>query len=325
MRKMSGGEVKAMEYRPLGKTGLEVSLLSLGTLTMGPFQAGLTIDEGAHLIGDALSMGVNLVDTAELYSTYEYIKHALMHCRMPAYIASKSYAVTAEEMEASLAKALSSTERSTIDLFMLHQQESALTLRGHRGALEYLIASRKKGLVKAVGISTHHIAAVKAITTMEEIDFVFAPLNVRGLGIQDGTADEMITALSEAHGAGKGILIMKPLGGGHLRDEPEKNFHFLRGLSFVSSIVVGLQDSDELLADYQMLHGIPASPEIMERLKKKRRSLHIEDCQGCGCCMRACPYGALALHENHAIVDDSRCLLCGYCAAHCPEFCIKVV
>jgi predicted aldo/keto reductase-like oxidoreductase len=314
-----------MEFRPLGKTGLKVSLLSMGTLTIGPLQASLPIDEGALLIGEALSHGINLLDTAELYGTYGYIREALLRSKSPALIASKSYAISAQDMEASLEKALAETGRNVIDLFMLHQQESALTLRGHRGALDFLVNSRGKGLVRAVGISTHHIAAVIAAAAMEEIDFVFAPLNLQGLGIQDGSVTEMSHALSEAFDAGKGVLVMKPLGGGHLRKDVEANLRFLRDLPFVSSVVIGLQDCDELLMAHSVLHDIPVPPELRERLNKKSRSLHIEDCQGCGNCVSACPYGALALKESIAAVDRARCLLCGYCAAHCPEFCIKIL
>ena len=62
--------------------------------------------------------------------------------------------MTAAEMEQSLERALRGLGRDYIDIFMLHEQESSLTLRGHGGALDYLVRAKERGLVRAVGMST---------------------------------------------------------------------------------------------------------------------------------------------------------------------------
>lgn len=314
-----------MEYRTLGSTGLRVSLLSLGTLSLGPLQAKLSPARGSRLIRQALKLGVNLIDTAELYDTYPYIKAALEGEHGDVLVASRSYAVTSDEMECSVKKAAAGIGRRTVDLFMLHQQESGLTLKGHRGALQYLVKARKQGIIRAVGISTHHIAAVRAAITCEEVDFVFVPLNFKGLGIQDGTVQEMIEALEEISLVGKGIMVMKPLGGGHLGREVESSFRFLSSFRFIASVTVGVQNIDELTMDYLLLRGRPVPHKIAAAIEEKKRSVHIEMCQGCGKCVSACPAGALRLYRSQARVDHAKCVLCGYCAASCPEFCIKVV
>jgi aryl-alcohol dehydrogenase-like predicted oxidoreductase len=314
-----------MEYRYLGNTGIKVSFLSLGTLPLGPLQAHLKREEGAGIITHALSYGVNLLDTAELYGTYSYIKCALRDEEGEILVASKSYAITEEEMERSVKQAIAETGRSSIDLFMLHQQESGLTLKGHRGALDYLVSAKKKGIIRAAGLSTHHIAAVQAALTCNEIDFVFVPLNYKGLGIQDGTLEEMLAACREAHLCGKGILVMKPLGGGHLGRDAVHALAFLRGLPFISSINIGVQSIDEFVMDYNLVHQLPVPAELEARIGEKKRALHIESCQGCGRCVQACPVHALQLSENGAKVNGERCVLCGYCAAACPEFCIKLL
>ncbi|MHC9544956.1 MAG: aldo/keto reductase [Vulcanimicrobiota bacterium] len=314
-----------MEYRTLGKTGIVVSLLSLGTLTMGPCQANLPVSEGASLIKDALSLGCNLIDTAELYDTYPYIKKALEGADAGVMIASRSYAVTEEEMESSFRKASEEMGRLTVDIFMLHQTEGPHTLKGHRAALLHLCSLKRKGLIKAVGISTHHIAAVKAASLMDEIDVIFAILNRSGLGIQDGSRDEMVDALARSFDLGKGIMVMKPLGGGHLITDVEDSLQFLLQLPFISTITVGVQNTAELVMNHHILHGLKVPAEIRERISAKKRRLHIEDCQRCGKCIDACPSKALRMGDDGCTVDEDRCLLCGYCAVQCPEFCIKVL
>ena len=56
------------------------------------------------------------------------------------------------------------------------------------------------------------------------------------------------------------------------------------------------------------------------------RRLLVEDwCEGCGRCVQRCGQKALSLRDGRAVVEDARCVRCGYCAAVCPQFCLKVV
>ena len=66
-----------MIYNSLGKTGIKVSRLCFGSLTLGPLQKNLSIKDGAAVIRRAAEMGVNFIDTADLYGTYPYIKEVL--------------------------------------------------------------------------------------------------------------------------------------------------------------------------------------------------------------------------------------------------------
>jgi aryl-alcohol dehydrogenase-like predicted oxidoreductase len=109
-----------MEYRTLGKTGLSVSHLCFGVLTIGPLQANLPLAEGVALLEYAASRGVNFFDTAEDYRTYPYLRSLLRKVKdKPLIIASKSYAVTAQEMSASLDRARKEMDRDYIDIFLL--------------------------------------------------------------------------------------------------------------------------------------------------------------------------------------------------------------
>ena len=61
----------------LGNTGIRVSTICFGVLTIGPLQAGLKVQDGAEVVSYALERGINFLDTAESYGTYPYIKEAL--------------------------------------------------------------------------------------------------------------------------------------------------------------------------------------------------------------------------------------------------------
>lgn len=274
----------------------------------------------------ALARGVNFIDTAELYGTYPYIREAISGARREdVVIASRSYDYTYEGMRHAVERAFRSLGVDYIDVFLLHEQESALTLRGHSEAIRYLVDARRAGRVRAVGVSTHHVACVEAASTMPEIDVIHPLLNRSGIGIADGSADDMLRAVRAAREAGKGIYSMKALGGGALLGDVESAFAFVLGEPSIDSIAVGIKTPDELEMDLAIFEGKRPDDALKERTRQNKALIIEPWCIGCGKCVERCTHGALTLTAGRVAVDASRCVLCGYCQAACPEVCMKVV
>ncbi len=315
-----------MQYKKLGRTGIEVSRLCFGALTIGPLQANLAVTEGAGIIRKALELGVNFIDTAELYCTYPYIREAVRGFGRDVVIVSKCYAYTYQDMKESVEKALKELNRDYIDVFMLHEQESILTIKGHWEAIEYLLVAKEKGVVRAVGISTHHVEGVLGAATVPEIDVIHPLINMAGIGIRGGGRDDMLAAIRTAVNAGKGIYAMKALGGGNLISRTEEAFNFALSIPGVASVAVGMSALDEVEYNVRFFCGRPVPDSLKSAVRRRPRRLHIEEwCCGCGSCIKKCRSGALSIVAGKAVVDRSVCVLCGYCAAACPEFSIKVI
>jgi aryl-alcohol dehydrogenase-like predicted oxidoreductase len=314
-----------MEYRTLGNTGLKVSRLCFGALTIGPLQANLPLQNGAAVIRAALDAGVNFIDTAELYDNYPYIKAALAGTS-GVIVTSKAYAYTYEGMRRSLEDACRALGRDYIDIFMLHEQPSRLTLAGHADALACLVDAKAKGIVRAVGVSTHTIEVVQAVAEMPAVDVVHPIFNKAGIGIMDGTVADMAAAIKTAAAAGKGVYAMKALGGGHLIADAAAALEWVLANDDLSAVAVGMQSPEEVAYNTALFSGRTPDPELAERLGRRRRKLLVEDwCAGCGRCVERCQAGALSLVDGKAVADAGRCVLCGYCGAHCPEFCLKII
>lgn len=310
----------------LGNTNIEVSKLCFGSLTMTPFQANLSVPEGAYLIEYGFEQGINFLDTAEIYDNYAYIKQALLGIKREDYtIATKTYAYTKEMAKDSLEKALKEIGTDYIDLFLLHEQESIHTLRGHFEAIEYFIKAKEQGKIRAIGISTHKIAGAKAVKEIPEIEIIHPIVNKYGIGINDGSIEEMLSELKDIHNMGKGIYAMKPLGGGHLISELESSFNFVKKIPYIDSIAIGLQSKEEIDSNIYLLEHDKLPKNLKTELSKKNRRLIVADyCIGCGNCQRRCQQKAIEVIDGIA-VPNNKCILCGYCATVCPEFCIKVI
>ncbi len=309
----------------LGETGIKVSRLCFGTLTMGPLQRNMPLNRGVALLELAFSFGLNFVDTAELYGTYPYIKEALK-LKSDLVVCTKSYSYDKKSAEASFKKAVSGIGREYIDIFLLHEQESEHTLRGHWEAVEYFLEKRRQGYIGAIGVSTHYIAAMLSALHRPELQILFPLINKTGIGIADGTSEAMLEAIRCAHAKGKGILAMKALGGGHLLQMRNEALRFIMAEKSIHSIAIGMQTEEEVRYNCALFSDIIPSKELELALNNQQRKLMIHDwCEGCGACVKRCKNKALSLVGGKAAVDTTLCVLCGYCASVCPQFCIKVI
>ncbi len=314
-----------MEYRSLGKTGIKVSRLCFGTLTIGPLQAGLSIKKGACLIRDAWEKGINFFDTAQTYNNYKYLYEAFKGLYPKPVLATKSYSYRKEDMESSLRSALKDMGLEVIDIFLLHEQESEMTIQGHYPALEYLLGAKEKGYIRAVGISCHTVEAVRGALKFPEIDVIHPMVNMKGIGIKDGTLEEMLEVLEIASQKKIGIYAMKPLGGGHLIENHEEALNFVLSLNLLDSIAVGMQSEEELIVNKAIFSGEPVPDEYKEKVNTKPRKFVIGSwCEGCGECVINCPQKALQLKDGRAFVIEEKCTFCGYCGPHCKEMCLKI-
>ena len=315
-----------MKQNALGNTGIQVSKICFGSLTMGSLQRNLSAFEGASLIEYAYERGVNFIDTAELYDTYAHIREALKRIpRDKLIIASKCYAFSEETAKVSFEKALKELDTDYIDVFMLHEQVSDHTIRGHYEAIEYFLKMKQQNKIKAIGISTHYISGVLAAMKYPEIQIVHPITNVNGLGIQDGSRSDMEIALKAYKAIGGGVFGMKPLGGGNLLSSLDACFDYILEQDYIDSIAFGMQSFEEIDYNIKRVNGEEISSELAQKVSKNDKKLQIADwCIGCGACVKKCDHKALSINNSLAVVDRNRCVLCGYCASVCPEFCIKV-
>jgi len=314
-----------MEYRFLGNSDIKVSEFCLGALPMGPLQSDIGVKEGARIIRLALEQGVNFVDTAQMYKTYPHIRAALAGYSGQVVINSKSVAATYKEMEQAVQEALRELGRDDIDIFQLHAARVLPDVFEQRaGAWECLQEYKRKGYIRAIGISTHNVTTVEAAADVPEVDIIFPLINYMGLGILDGNKDTMLAAIARAAQAGKGLYAMKALAGGSLLSELPRALEFVRNVPGIAAVALGVTTEAELLMDLKLFNGGELEARELANLTNNKQLVFMSFCRGCGACAAGCVNGALTMVEGKPRVDAEKCVLCGYCTPRCPEFAIRL-
>jgi predicted aldo/keto reductase-like oxidoreductase len=314
-----GGIMKKVK---LGNTGIEVTQVGFGVLTIGYSQLNLPLDEGADILSYALEKGINFLDTAQYYKTYPYIKKAIKRSNTDVVICSKCLDSSYEEMKYAVEEARIDMDRDIIDIFLLHEVRHNHDFEKRAGAWEYLNEAKAKGIVKTIGISTHHVDVANEIINHKECDVLFPLINFNGLGIRNGdnpgNKEEMAYAIKNAANTGMGVFAMKVFGGGNLTGNYIEALDYAYNLDGISSAMIGFGNKKEVDDIINYLDG-KLEKNFLPDVKHKKMNIDQGDCESCYACVERCPNLAIFINESgFAQINHYKCLTCGYCAPVCP-------
>jgi aryl-alcohol dehydrogenase-like predicted oxidoreductase len=215
-----------MPMRPLGRTGVEVSLLGLGG-----YHIGIRDEQTAvRIVRTAIDHGVTFMDNCWDYNegkSHVWMGRALRDgYRQRAFLMTKIDGRTRKAAAAQIDQSLRALGVDVIDLMQIHEvirRSDADRSFGPDGAIEALLAAKKAGKIRFIGFTGHkspdlHLEMIGAGAARGfSFDAVQMPLNVMDAHY-DSFERRVLPVLADKH---IGVLGMKPLGSGlFLRSEP---------------------------------------------------------------------------------------------------------
>ena len=239
----------------LGKTGIEVGMLGIGSSPLG--KPEVSQQEVDRVIAAAIDEGVNYLDTAPIYEMAERrLGRALKGRRGHFVLVGKVEATSKQDATWQLEESLLKLKTDYLDVVHLHNVgrtdrfPSLDVLTGDSGALEALRVAKQKGLIRHIGL-TCHLRPKRALPLIEtgEIELVMCAANF----VDRHTYNFEGTVFAAAAKRGMGVVAMKILGGvqgdGSPLSAPEyydQAVRYALGIPGLSVAIMGVKSVAEL-------------------------------------------------------------------------------
>jgi aryl-alcohol dehydrogenase-like predicted oxidoreductase len=245
----------------LGPRGVELSRLAMGTGTDGVGGSSnqtrkLGMAGLANLFDAAYDQGVTFWDSADQYGTHPHVKEALKRAKREGVtILSKTHASTEKEMRADLDRFRRELGTDYIDILLLHCMMDDDWPERKKGAMAVISEAQEKGIVRTHGTSCHTLGALKAAARHPWVEVDLARINPARAQM-DADPATVISVLKQMKAAGKGVIGMKILGAGALRNRVDESLQFALSLDCVDCFTIGSESRAEM---EDLLRKIPAA------------------------------------------------------------------
>jgi len=215
-----------MEYRKLGRTGWNVSSISLGTWAMGSLWGAVDNRESLATLNRALDLGVNFFDTADVYGSEPLLGLLRKQRKEPFYIATKigmqvnpdPRGYTRNNINAFVERSLRNLGTETIDLMQLHCPPIQVYNPEVFSILDDLV---KQGKLRYYGVSVERIGEAEKAIEYSNVQSVMIIFNI----FRQRPAEVFF---NEAKRRGVGVIVRVPLASGLLTGKMNRNTTFER-------------------------------------------------------------------------------------------------
>jgi predicted aldo/keto reductase-like oxidoreductase len=295
----SGDEEQKIIYRTLGKTGLKLPIVSMGTMDA----------TSEALVRTALDSGIRHIATAQYYlkgKVEKFVGAIIKNYRRDDLVIATGVTPTPLEQNAGVFSektdikkyhsdfevSLKNLDVEYVDILYLPwaaKKESVL-FEPLMNALEKI---RKSGKARFVGIASHSFV-IEALRTAADSGFYDVAMPAYNFQVQD--IEERNKAIAYAAGKGMGIIAMKTMIGDSWKSKklqtPSNSKAALKWVlqnENVHSCVPGVTTFDQLESNLSIMTDLTLTPEEKDYLKKARgTSADGFFCQGCGTCLNQC-------------------------------------
>jgi predicted aldo/keto reductase-like oxidoreductase len=250
----------AADLVPLGKTGIKMSRLGIGTGSNGgAVQRALGQEGFTRLIRHAYDQGITYIDTAQNYKTHEFIRAAIKGLpREKLFIQTKMPGKPEKPLEV-LDRYRQELGVDYLDSVLTHCATKPDWDDDRQRVLDALDEAKEKQIIRVKGVSCHGLPALRRSAEIDWVDVHLVRLNPQGRhidgpteawnpGVNEATLPEAEQRVREMRKKGHGIIGMKIIGNGEFKnpEDREKSIRYAMKCGLLDSIVIGFANTDEI-------------------------------------------------------------------------------
>ena len=245
----------------LGNSGIETTMLGFGTgVHAGNRTCFLTKQDkqkSIDLLRHGYNKGIRNFDCADTYGTHGFMAEALKNMeREKLTLTSKIWfgeggIPEPERPNADVVVERFRKELNTdyLDLVQVHCMVDDNWTETMKPQMDILSDLKAKGIIRAHGVSVHSLDAMKDAVNCEWVDVIHVRINPYGIVMDKPEPTEVVEVIHQLHDAGKGVIGMKLVGNGKLRNDNEKidnSLRFVLGLKSVDMMIVGFEEKQQI-------------------------------------------------------------------------------
>jgi predicted aldo/keto reductase-like oxidoreductase len=250
----------AVDQVTLGKTGLKLSRLGIGTGSKsGSIQRALGADGFNRLIRYAYDQGITYIDTAQGYRTHTMVREAIKGLpREKLFIQSKMPGIPENPMEV-LDRYRKELGVDYIDSLLCHCMVKTNWEDAHKRMMDIFEEAKDRKIIRAHGVSCHSLPATKKAAELDWVDVNLVRINPQGAHM-DTPAEEWNAVSNSSHVPEvlkqikimrqnrHGVIGMKIIGNGDFTnpEDREKSIRFTMKSGLCDAVVIGFKSTAEI-------------------------------------------------------------------------------
>lgn len=244
------GKFTAADTITLGRTGIRTSRLAMGTGTIGfggaSNQTRLGTSPLTRLLLDGYhTNGLRFFDSADSYGSHPFVAEALKQLpRDKVTVLTKTDTRNPDGVRADLDRFRRELGTDHLDVVLIHcVTESDWTTR-YRPVMDVLSEAKQKGIIRAHGVSCHSLPALRLAAADPWVDINLVRLNPIGSHM-DADPATVVGLIKQMRSNGAGVVGMKILGQGDLRDKPAEAIRYALSTNVLDAITIGAESQRE--------------------------------------------------------------------------------
>lgn len=254
----TAGKRTAVDQVLLGKTGLKLSRLGMGTgSNSGNVQKSLGQETFNRLIRYAYDQGITYFDCAQSYETFDWIAGAIKGLSREKLFLQSKIPGQPEDVLKAIDRHRQVLNTDYIDSMLIHCMVNGNWTDPYKRIMDAFDEAKEKKWIRAKGVSCHSLPALRAATASDWTEVHLVRVNPQAKWI-DGpeehwnkSGDDIAPVMKEIktmHAKGRGVIGMKLVGNGEFQNpaDREKAVRFAMAQPEIDAVVIGFKSTQEV-------------------------------------------------------------------------------